>query len=139
MVATVHVAAPHNPIAAFTTWLAEHFHHRKTAKGVAEFVQALDIEALRLSLPLDDPNRHALEIPALEDAFAHLAADHPTEVAVAAMRDADREELLLAIVDDWFRHAHAGPQHRWSPQEVALYEQLLGSVRECFHPAGGAS
>lgn len=139
--ATVHVAVPlHHPLAAFTGWLREHFHHRAAAEApVAAFVQALDIEALRLSLPLDDPDRHALENPAAEDAFAHLAADHPAEVTVAAMREADREELLLGIVDDWFRHAHPAPQHRWSPQEIALYEQLLGSVRGCFHPAGGAA
>ncbi|MFF4548641.1 hypothetical protein ACFY1J_31150 [Streptomyces sp. NPDC001406] len=129
-----HIAAPHHPLAALTTWLTEHFHHRRPAEaGTPD-----GCEVLRLAFPPGHPYRQDLEAPALKGAFAQLAADHPTEVAVAAMRDADREELLLGIVDDWFRHAHAAPQHRWSPQEITLYEQLLGSVRACFRPAGGA-
>lgn len=143
MTATAHIAAPHhNPLAALAGWLSSHLHRRPrpaAAVPVAEFVQALDVEALRLSLPLDDPDRHALENPAVEDAFAHLAIDHPYEVAVTSMRQTDREELLLAVCDEWFRHAHPAPEHRWSPQEIALYEQLLGSVHACFHAGGGAS
>ncbi|MGC9540217.1 hypothetical protein [Streptomyces sp. UG1] len=128
--ATAHVAATHNPITEFTTWLAEHYRHRQRPASVPD-VQALDVEALRLSLPLDEPDRHLLEGPALEDAFTHLAIDHPKQVA------ADREQLLLALVDEAFRHVFPAPMHRWSPQERALYEQLLDSTRA--HPVGGSS
>lgn len=34
------------------------------------------IEALRQSLPLDDPDRHALDLDA-DTRFAQMAADHP--------------------------------------------------------------
>lgn len=34
------------------------------------------IEALRQSLPIDDPDRHALDLDA-DHAFAQMAADHP--------------------------------------------------------------
>lgn len=34
------------------------------------------IEALRQSLPLDDPDRHALDLDA-DHAFAQLATEHP--------------------------------------------------------------
>jgi hypothetical protein len=34
-------------------------------------------------LPLDHPDRHTLEAPALEDAFAHLAAAHSDRVTPA--------------------------------------------------------
>ncbi|NUR04354.1 MAG: hypothetical protein HOY79_49975 [Streptomyces sp.] len=129
---TMPIAEPlHHPFAAFTAWLRG---FRRRSYGVPP----ADVEALRLSLPLNDPDRHALEAPALEDAFAHLAADHPAQVAVASMRDADRQELLLAIVDDWFRHAHPAPTHRWPAPVRAEHELLLDAVRACFHSAGGA-
>jgi len=127
---------PHNtPLAAFTGWLTGRLRRRTPA---VPDVAALDIEALRLSLPLDDPDRHALENPAVEDAFAHLAIDHPAAVAVSCMRDVDRETLLLAVVDDWFHHAHSAPQHSWPPDVVAQHALLMSSVRACFHPGGEA-
>ena len=129
---TMPIAAPrHHPIAALTAWLRG---LRRRSYGSP----AVDVEALRLSLPLNDPDRHTLEAPVLEDAFAHLAADHPVQVAVAAMRDVDRQELLLGIADDWFRHAHPAPTHRWSASVRAEHELLLGCVRACFHVEGGA-
>jgi len=134
MTATQHIAVPHHPLATLTAWLTGRL--RRRPRPTVLDVTALDIEALRLALPLDDPDRHALEDPAVEDAFAHLAVDHPAEVAATAMRAADHETLLLAVVDDWFRHAHPAPEHRWTPETVAAHEQLLGSVRACFRPGG---
>lgn len=138
MTATLHISrrtTPHHtPLAALTGWLTGRLRRRPAAS--LPDVAALDIEVLRLSLPLTDPDRHALEDPAVEDAFAHLAIDHPTEVAVSCMRDADRQTLLLGIVDDWFRHAHQAPEHRWPPQVVAEHKQLLACVRACFHTGG---
>lgn len=131
---------PHHPLAAFTTWLTRLLpgSGKKTAPEatVAAFVEAMDIEALRLSLPLDDPDRHDLENPAVEDAFAHLADACPAEAPTYRMRPADREALLLAACDAWFRHAHPAPQHRWSPDVRAEYELLLDSVRAHCHPGG---
>ena len=39
-----------------------------------------DLSALHDSLPLNDPDRHNLEDPQLEDAFEHLASDHPDRI-----------------------------------------------------------
>lgn len=145
MTATLHIGrrtTPHHPLAAFTTWLTRLLPGSgKKTTGItpdtmAAFVEAMDIEALRLSLPLDDPDRHALENPAVEDAFAHLADACPVKAPAFSMRPADREELLLATCDAWFRHAHPAPEHRWSPDVRAEYELLLDSVRRCFHPGG---
>lgn len=98
-------------------------------------------ERLHDSLPLDDPDRYALEAPALERALQQLAVDHPDAVTPAdggaLARDTDREQLLLATCDAWFRDVH-GPEHRWSPRTITAYDQLLADVRSCFHP-GGAS
>ncbi|MEO3978829.1 hypothetical protein [Streptomyces sp. CAU 1734] len=59
MTATKHIAAPRtNPPAA-------------------------DLEALRTALPLTDPDRHDLEDPRAEAAFAALAAAHPERVTPA--------------------------------------------------------
>lgn len=127
MTATVHIArrtTPHNLLATLTSWATGRLRRRPSAPDTV----ALDIEALRLALPLDDPDRHALENPAVEGAFAHLAVDHPSEAAATAMRAADHETLLLAQRDVWFRHAHPAPEHRWSPQEIAAYNELMGSV-----------
>ena len=38
--------------------------------------QRADLETLRLSLPLDDPDRHALDLDA-DRTFAQMACDHP--------------------------------------------------------------
>ncbi|EST24501.1 hypothetical protein [Streptomyces roseochromogenus] len=141
MTATTHIAAPANgaaqtrPLTGLRTWWAgftlKHSHR----------VQAATFQRLHDSLPLDDPDRYALESPALERALQRLAADHPTEVTPAdggpAARDRDREQLLLATCDAWFRDVH-GPEHRWSPRTVANYEQLQFDVRSCFHADGAA-
>ncbi len=103
--------------------------------------QAAYFAELHDALPLDDPDRHALDAPALEAAFAQLAADHPETTLtdrVQAARDADRETLLLAVCDRWFRDAHAGPEHRWSPATLAAYNRLMADVHGCFHPGGEA-
>lgn len=133
---TMPIAAPlHHPLATLTAWLRGCIRWRP-AKGPT----VVDFEAMRQHYPANHEQdyRHALEAPALEDAFAHLAIDHPAQVAVASMRDVDRQELLLAVVDDWFRHAHPAPTHRWPASVRAEHELLLGSVRACFRPAGGA-
>ncbi|MCM1977179.1 hypothetical protein [Streptomyces sp. G1] len=97
----------------------------------------VDLEALRLSLPLDDPDRHALEDPAVEDAFAHLAIDHPVQVAVACMRAVDREQLLLTALDAWFLTVY-GPQQQWDAQTLALFDRLAADVRSAFRRGGDA-
>ncbi|WP_432169120.1 hypothetical protein [Streptomyces sp. 1222.5] len=102
-------------------------------------VQAVFFARLHDTLPLDDPDRHDLDAPALEAAFARLAADHPTSVTPAdggqAARDADREISLLAACDSWFRDVH-GPEHRWGPRTCSQYNKLLADVIACFHPDG---
>lgn len=99
-------------------------------------------ERTRQLRPVTDPNRHAWESPALEDAFARLAADHPTMVTPAdggaSARDTDREQLLLAVCDRWFHEANPAPEHRWSPDVIASHARLLNGVRACFHPGGEA-
>lgn len=99
-------------------------------------------ERTRQLRPVTDPNRHAWESPDLEDAFARLAADHPTMVTPSdggpAARDADREQLLLAVCDHWFRETHPAPEHRWSPDIIAAHTRLLANVHACFHPGGEA-
>lgn len=137
--ATLHIArrtTPHPPLAGLRTWWAafqlRHSHRARTAY----FTQLHD------ALPLDDPDRHALESPAVEDAFARLAVDHPEAVTPAdggiQARDSDRETLLLAVCDRWFREAYPAPAHRWQPDVVAAHARLLSDVRSCFH-TGGAS
>lgn len=127
-----HIAVPHHPLAAVTAWLGRHLRRRQAAQHARNF------EALRQSFPAEHAYRHDLEAPAVEEVFAHLAIDHPDEVALAAMRDADREQQLLAVCDEWFRHAYPGPQHRWSPRRTAEYMRLMAAVRGCFHPDGAA-
>lgn len=104
-------------------------------------LQAAYFEQLHDSLPLDDPDRYALETPAVEQAFARLAIAHgdlvtPVDGGTAA-RDADRETHLLAACDTWFREIH-GPEHRWSARTISAYNRLLDGVRTCFHPGGEA-
>lgn len=107
-------------------------------------VQTVFFERLRTTLPVLDPDRHALDAPSLEDAFAHLASDHPDTVTPAdggqPARNADHETLLLAVCDEWFRGAH-GPERSWSPQTLARYGRLLSSVSTACRnwPGGGAS
>ncbi|MFJ1653450.1 hypothetical protein ACIOC2_19085 [Streptomyces sp. NPDC088337] len=113
-------------------WDAFRLRHSKHA-------QTALFEQLHDRLPLTAPDRHALENPDLEAAFARLAADHPEAVTPVdggiLSRDKDREQLLLATCDAWFRDSH-GPEHRWDPRTIASYSQLLASVRGCFHPGG---
>lgn len=133
--ATLHIArrtTPHHPLAALRAWWdALTLRHSRRA-------QAAYFERLHDTLPLDDPDRHALDSPALENAFALLAISHPDEVAATTMRAADHEQLLLAARDEWFRHAHPAPEHRWGPEERAAYHALMATVHRS-HPSGGAS
>lgn len=102
--------------------------------------QAVYFTQLHDALPLHDPDRHYLDAPSLEEAFAQIAADHPEAVTPAdggqAARDIDREQLLVAVCDRWFREAYPGPEHRWPPATVSAYERLMADVRACFHPGG---
>jgi hypothetical protein len=138
MTATAHVARrtiPHHPLASLRErWNAFQLRHFRRVQ-IAYFTKLHD------ALPLDDPDRHALEAPAVEVAFALLAITHPGAVTPAdggaVARGADREQLLLATCDVWFRDVH-GPEHRWDPRTVAIYDRLLADVRGCFQPGGEA-
>lgn len=103
--------------------------------------QAAEFQRLHDALPLTAPERHDLDAPALEAAFARLAVDHPDRVTPAdgglLARDVDREQQLIATCDRWFREAHPGPEHRWHPMTVTSYQRLMADVRACFHPVGG--
>ncbi|MEV7684512.1 hypothetical protein [Streptomyces bungoensis] len=141
MTATTPIAAPHGaaqtrPLTGLRTWWAAFTLRHSRRVQTATFLQLHD------SLPLTDPDRHALDAPALEDAFARLAADHPDAVTPTdggtLARETDREQLLLATCDAWFREAHPGPEHRWHPATVTAYQQLMDGVRSCFHPGGDA-
>lgn len=55
---------------------------------LAELVQAAS------QLPLSDPDRHDLETPEAEAAFAHLAIDHPD--AVEASNETRRPEVATS-------------------------------------------
>lgn len=50
-----------------------------------------DFEALRSHLPLDDPDRHALDGPA-DEAFAHLAPGYPSTCNPADFAASDASE-----------------------------------------------
>lgn len=138
MTATMHIGrrtTQHHPHAALRErWAGFRLRHfRRT--------QTAYFQGLHDTLPLGHPDRHALDAPALEDAFAQLAADHAERVTPAdggtQARDNDREVLLLATCDAWYRDIH-GPEHRWSPRTIANYERLQAGVRACFHLAGDA-
>ena len=138
MTATVHIGrrtTPHHPL----TRLRQHWNAFRLRHSAD--VQAATFQRLHDGLPLDDPDRYALEAPALEEAFVRLAVDHPATVTPAdggtAARDVDREVLLLATCDAWFRDIH-GPEHRWSPRLITRHRRLMESVRGCFHPGGEA-
>ncbi|WP_327377956.1 hypothetical protein OG393_30765 [Streptomyces sp. NBC_01216] len=123
----------HSPLAVLIRWTLRH----------SRYAAHWYFEHLRTSLPVTDPDRHALESPALEDAFAHLAIEHPDLVTPAdggpAARQADRETVLLAACDAWFRACH-GPEQSWTPQTTCSYRRLLDDVHACFtNPAGGES
>ncbi|MET7477956.1 hypothetical protein ABZT17_26815 [Streptomyces sp. NPDC005648] len=137
MTATVHIARrtttrPH--LTLRERWDAFQLRHFRR-------VQTAAFQRLHDRLPLDDPDRHALDAPALEGAFAQLAIAHADRVTPAdggiEARDKDREVLLLATCDAWFRDLH-GPQHRWSARTIAAYQRLQDDVRRCFHPGGEA-
>lgn len=144
MVATTHLIAARrtNPPASprvtirsrATSWVLRH----------SRWASKVLFERLRQSLPILDPDRHALEAPATEDLFAHLAIDHPEAVTQAdggqSAREADHETLLLALCDLEFRGAH-GPQHSWPSQTLARYSKLLDSVSTASRAwsGGGAS
>ncbi|MFE2469777.1 hypothetical protein [Streptomyces mirabilis] len=138
MTATMHISrrtTPHHPLTALRArWDAFQLRHNRR-------VQTVTFQRLHDTLPLDDPDRYALESPALERALQQLATDHgdlvtPTDGGALA-RDIDREQLLLATCDAWFRDLQ-GPEHRWSPRTLTAYNRLLADVRDCFHPSGGA-
>ncbi|WP_137991222.1 hypothetical protein [Streptomyces vilmorinianum] len=140
MAATDRIAVRSNtlnhPITAvrtgLTSWLLRH----------SRWASDVYFERLRTSLPLVDPDRHALESPAVENVFARLAIDHPESVTPSVggtpARRADRETRLVAVCDQWFRDAH-GPEHSWSPRTLAAYHLLLDSVHECFNAPDGES
>jgi hypothetical protein len=139
MTATMHIGrrtTPHHPSTGLRAWWAAYRLRHSSRAQTVYFAQLHD------ALPLNDPDRHSLDAPALEAAFAKLAADHPEALTPAradhTVRDADREQLLLAVCDRWFRDAHAGPEHRWSPATVTAYERLMDDVRGCFHTDGAA-
>ncbi|MGW3152711.1 hypothetical protein [Streptomyces sp. NPDC001089] len=100
-------------------------------------VQEVYFQGLHDSLPLNDPDRHAMEPPAIEDAFALLAV--ASTAIPTTMRAADHEQLLLAERDTWFRHAHPAPQHLWSPAEVTAYNRLMATVHVTRPASGGRS
>lgn len=54
-----------------------------TVAGIVARQRNADIEALRVSLPLLDPDRHALDLEA-DTRFARLAAEHPEACGGAA-------------------------------------------------------
>jgi len=132
MTATTHIAAPpqHNrPRTRLRArWAAFTLRHSRRA-------QTALFAGLHDALPLDDPDRHALDAPAIEDAFARLAIDHPDTVTAddggQAARDTDREQQLIAACDAWFRDIH-GPQHRWDAATFARYARLIDGVHACF-------
>ena len=139
MTATLHVdrrTVPHHPLTAlrqrWDTFQLRHFRR----------VQAATFQRLHDALPLDDAYRYAMESPALEAALQRLAVDHAEAVTPAdggtVARDTDREQLLLAACDAWFRDIH-GPEHTWNPRVIASYDQLMDGVRGCFHLTGGAA
>lgn len=138
MTATAHVAprtTVHHPLAALRAhWNAFHLRHSRRA-------QTATFQRLHDALPLDDPDRYALDAPALEDAFQRLAVDHGDRVTQAdggqAARDLDREQQLLAVCDAWFRDVH-GPEHGWSPRLIIRHHRLMTSVHAAFH-SGSAS
>jgi hypothetical protein len=116
-----------------TTWTLRH----------SRRAQAVYFERLRTSLPVLNPDRHALESCAVEAAFARLAIAHPDKVTPAdggqAARSIDREQQLLAACDAWFREAH-GPERSWPPATIAAYNRLLEDVHAvCLRNRGGAS
>lgn len=134
MTATMHISrrtTSHHPLASLRARWAAYTQRR------AQCAQAAYFQRLHDALPLDAPDRHDLDAPALEDAFARLAISHPDEVVESGMRTADHEQLLLAARDEWFRHAHPAPEHRWSPEERAAYDALMATVHRSR--PGGAS
>ncbi|MFJ6730057.1 hypothetical protein ACIQPQ_34675 [Streptomyces sp. NPDC091281] len=138
MTATLHIGRRTTP--HYSTFRA-----RWDAFALRHFrrTQATFFERLHDALPPAHPDRHVLDAPALEAAFAQLAADHPEAVTPAdggqAARDADREVLLMAVCDRWFREeAHPGSEHRWSPATIAAHQHLMDDVRACFHRGGEA-
>ncbi|MFF9310151.1 hypothetical protein ACF1BS_04490 [Streptomyces sp. NPDC014748] len=113
-------------------WQAFHLRHSRS-------VQLAEFQRLHDALPLAAPDRHDMDSPAIEAAFMRLAADHPEAVTPAdggePARDTDREQLLLAACDSWFRDTH-GPEHRWAPDTITAYDRLMQDVRACFHQGG---
>lgn len=124
---------PHHPFSTLRQrWATFHLRHSSR-------LQAATFQRMHDALPLDAADRYALESPALEAALQQLAADHADAVTPAepgtTVRDADREQLLLATCDVWFRDIH-GPEHRWQPPTVASYAQLMDSIYGSFHIGG---
>lgn len=127
---------PHHPFPALRQrWATFQLRHSSR-------VQAATFQRMHDALPLDAADRHAMESPALEAALQQLAAEHGEAVTPAeggtAARDADREQLLLAACDSWFRDIH-GPEHRWQPPTIASYAQLMDSVHGWFRTGGDAA
>ncbi|MBP5875714.1 hypothetical protein PV360_36940 [Streptomyces scabiei] len=138
--ATLHIArrtTPHQPPTALRTWWTalqlRHSHRARTAY----FTRLHD------ALPVDAPDRHALDAPAIEDAFARLAIDHPQAVTPAdggtPAHDADREALLIAVCDRWFREVYPAPDHLWSMDTIDAHIRFLADIRACFNPGGDSA
>ena len=135
MAATMRVTArrttSHHPLhARLAAWLLPY----------SRRAQTVYFERVRAALPVTNPDRHDLENPATEAAFARLAITHPDRVTPAdggqPARLADHEQQLLALCDAWFRDSH-GPERSWSPQMITAYTKLLDSVHA--YCSGGAS
>lgn len=95
-------------------------------------VQDRYFEHLRTTLPAAAQDRHDLESPATEAAWARLAIDHPDKCTlVEPLPSRDREQQLLAACDGWFREAY-GPEPAWSAETVIAYGLLMGDVRNTF-------
>ncbi|MFF0139739.1 hypothetical protein ACFYRN_25205 [Streptomyces sp. NPDC005227] len=135
MTAPMHISrrtTSHHPLTALRArWGAAQLRYSRR-------IQTVTFQRLHDGLALDAPDRHDLEAPALERALQRLAIDHGDKVTPAdggdLGRDADREQLVLAACDTWFREIH-GPEHRWSPRLCSRYDRLMESVRDSF-PGG---
>lgn len=106
-------------------------------------------EELRQALPLDDPDRHALENPSAESAFARLAADNPDRVSPRAtgnhacthtldsIRAHDLNITLRRAAGSPVREYRITPQ-QWEQRTVFCVMAIGWSWREIPLPKGAA-